>query len=391
MAFKESPHRLGLGNNVLEARYPELGEIGDHDARVGSAGKKRLEGIAFGKVGEDRTARAHRNSLPSNANVDADNPMTTRRCALRTILDTLEQPNACFVLGAGTSVPIVPIATQLSERVRRRLLSIGIFPTTPVARDSVTERILGPPRSVFDLRSHDQAIEEELVARHVSPAAVHAAFMAEVRPQSSLVLLPQYSVFGLSKFELSLINFNVDGLADEYCSNHLVINMHGTSPSAEHRKNQNWDALIDGLQEFHEIPPLRIGGLLLPQPEPASISLSTEFGIAWASLNSAARLVLVGYSFGGMDDREAYALITRAIRLRKLETVVLSPDPTDLAFRIQDDASWGGVAAFPGYWDKLSAAIISSIGRPRRKSCDHARLCLSCVEYLYEAFLDAGA
>lgn len=283
------------------------------------------------------------------------------------------------------------MAAELGQRVRKRLLAVGIFPTSPVARDIVTDRILGPPHPRWKLNSGDRAIEEELVARHLSPAAVQAAAMVLLRPQPSFAPPPQYAVFGLSRFRLSLINFNVDGLADEYCSQHLVIDMHGTGPSAQHRTRHNWDALIDGLQEFPEIPPLQIERLLLPQLEPTHISLSTEFERARTALSKAARLVLVGYSFGAMDDREAYALVTRALRLRRLETAVLSPNPADLVARLQEDASWGGVTGFPGYWDKLSTAIISSIGRPRRKTCDHARLCIDCVEYLYEAFLDASA
>jgi len=91
-----------------------------------------------------------------------------------------------------------------------------------------------------------------------------------------------------------------------------------------------------------------------------------------------------------MDDRQAYALITSAIRLRRLRTVVLSPAAQDLAAQLGDVSSMDDVMPFPGYWDKLSLSIMSSIGQPRRKSCNHTRLCLGCVDYHYEALLDSG-
>lgn len=315
--------------------------------------------------------------------------MPTRSSALRTILDALEQPRTCFVLGAGASAPIVPMAAQLGARVRKRLLSIGIFPTETIPRDIVSDRILSPFQVRYAPFDVDTSLQEELIARHVSPAAVHAAAAAELRPEPPQVAPSQYAVFGLSRHRLSMINFNVDGLADRFCGNHRVVNIHGSSLAPKRRREIGWEGLIDGFQEFPEIPPLRIPGLLLPQPEPAHIRTTTEYGAARVCLRSANRLVLVGYAFGSMDDRQAYDLITNAIRLRRLRTVVLTPAAEDLAARLQVESSTDDVLPFSGYWDKLSLSIMSSIGRPRRKSCNHACLCLDCVNYYYEALLDS--
>jgi hypothetical protein len=278
---------------------------------------------------------------------------------------------------------------ELGRRVRARLLSVGIFPTEQIPRDIVTNRILGPSRR-YSLSSFDAALQEELISHHLSPAAVHTAAMAELRPEPSLTPPPQYAVFSLSRFRLSLMNFNVDGLADLYCGNHRVINIHGTTLSAERRQELAWDTLIDGLQEFPEIGPMRISGLLLPQPEPIGIGLTLPYGSARRSLRGAARLVLVGYAFGSMDDHVAYALITETIRLRRVEAAVITPSALDLSAQLQEDSKSTAVFAFPGYWHKLSKAIILSPDRPRKKTCDHARLCIDCVEYLHEALLDAA-
>lgn len=151
--------------------------------------------------------------------------------------------------------------------------------------------------------------------------------------------------------------------------------------------------MIDGLQEFPTLPPPLIPGLLLPQPEPLEIGSTREYSAARRFLWSAKRLSIVGYSFGQifgqMDDRLAYELVTKAIRVRGLDTIVLSPNAVDLRTRLQEDTKMQNVLAFPGYWHRLSEAIMLSPGSPRRKTCDHARHCLDCVEYFYEALLDA--
>ncbi len=316
--------------------------------------------------------------------------MTRGPLPLQTLLLALEEPGSCFVLGAGVSAPIVPLAAQLGSHVRRRLLSIGSFPASPIARDAIADRILGPVREHFDRSDDSFAIEEEIVARHLSPAAVQAATVALLRPPVPLDAPSQYAVFNLSRYRLSLINFNTDGLADHFCGAHAVINVHGTSLSAEQRASLAWERLTDTFQEFPELRPIAIPGLLLPQTEPQKIAMTSSYRAARKSLQFARRLILVGYSFGDMDDTIAYAMITSVVRVRRMETVVAKPDALDLAARIARDGKTDSVVPLSVYWVKLSAAIIAAVGRPRYKSCDHARLCRRCVSYLYHAFVDGG-
>ena len=67
-----------------------------------------------------------------------------RTAPLQTLLSALEQPGSCFILGAGVSAPIVPLAGQLGDLVRKRLLATGSFPASPIPRDVISDRILGP-------------------------------------------------------------------------------------------------------------------------------------------------------------------------------------------------------------------------------------------------------
>ncbi len=314
--------------------------------------------------------------------------MATRTAPLQTLLSALEEPDSCFVLGAGASAPIVPLATQLGAHVRKRLLDIGSFPPSPIPRDAISDRILGPVQTSFDPNDDTFTIQEEIVARHLSPAAVRTATVAFLRPEVPIYAPPQYQVFGLSRYRHSLINFNNDGLADQYCGQHTVVNLHGTSLSANDRSHLEWDSLIDALQDFPELQGIEIPGLLLPQREPEEIAMTKEYRIARKLLQAARRVILVGYSFGDMDDWIAYDVITSAIRSRRFATVVAKPEAYDLAHRISDDSASSTVMALPVYWDKLTMAIIASVGEPRYKTCSHMRLCIRCVDYLYNAFLD---
>jgi hypothetical protein len=176
--------------------------------------------------------------------------MATRTAPLQTLLSALEELGSCFVLGAGVSAPIVPLAAQLGAHVRKRLLAVGSFPASPIPRDVISNRILGPARTSFDPHDDTFVIQEEIIARHLSPAAVRAATVALLRPEVPIYAPPQYRVFGLSRYRHSLINLNNDGLADEYCSQHTVVNVHGTSLSADNRSHRDWDSLIDALQNF---------------------------------------------------------------------------------------------------------------------------------------------
>lgn len=314
--------------------------------------------------------------------------MAIRAAPLQLILSALEEPGSCFVLGAGVSAPIVPLAAQLSALVRKRLLSIGSFPACPIPRDVISDRILGPALTNRFQNDDAFAIQEEIAARHFSPAAVHAATVALLRPEVSIYAPSQYQVFSLSKYRYSLINFNNDGLADQYCSQHIVANLHGTSLSADVRSRLDWDSHIDALQHFHGLHGIKIPGLLLPQREPVEIAMNKEYRLARKLLQAARRIIIVGYSFGDMDDWIAYDMITSAIRTRRLVTVVAKPDAYDMALQISDDSRSSAVMALPVFWDKLAMAILASIGKPKYKTCKHVHLCVRCVDYLYKAFLD---
>jgi hypothetical protein len=311
--------------------------------------------------------------------------------ALETLIRAFEEPGSCFVLGAGASTPIVPLAAELGIHVRKRLLAVGVFPAIPIPRDAIADRILGPPRSSVPANHGESDVQEELIARHLSPAAVRAAAVAILRPEAPICAPAQYQVFELSKYPLSLINFNNDGLANRFCGRHAVINVHGTSLSVEERIKHGWENWIDALQYCGDRGGIEIPGLLLPQREPDEIGNTAQYICAQRSLQAARRLVLLGYSFGDMDDVVAYKLIMSVIKSRRVPTVVAKPNATDLAIQISADSECKMVSALSVYWDKLANAMIASVWQPRYKTCEHTRLCSRCITYFYSAFLDQVA
>ncbi len=276
--------------------------------------------------------------------------------------------------------------------MKKRLLAVGSFPAITTPRDEISDRILGTPKTDYFSDDDTLGFQEEVAARHFSPAAVRAATVALLRPEAPIYAPPQYQVFNLSRHRHCFINFNNDGLVDKYCGHHTIVNVHGTSLSVDDRFRLDWDAYITLLQHFHEIRDIEIPGLLLPQREPEHIETGNEYRIARKLLRSARRLIIVGYSFGGMDDWVAYDMVTSAIKSRCLVTSVVSLDPYDLAFRIAGDCASAPVMALPVYWDKLAMAILASIGQPKYKSCMHGRrFCIRCVDYLYSAFLEQSS
>lgn len=309
--------------------------------------------------------------------------------ALDQFLRMFDEREALYFLGAGASFPLVPMADKLGELVLQQMLALGHYPTTPVPLDLVAERIVGKPkqrlRQVDPLRD-DLLLRAELAER-ISPSAVKAAAIGLLH-RGKPDRCPQYEVFQLSTYPATFINFNNDGLADAFCTRHVVLNMHGTSLDPELRQAVGWNRMVVGLQTFPELYVPTVPGLLLPQPEPCDIANTAPYVGASRRIAHAKRIALIGYSFGGMDDQEAYRLLTRTVVRTRVPVIVVGPDVGDLVTRLREDTLGASVIGLVARWYALAEAIIASSMRRFHKSCDTSRLCSRCVAYLYEAILD---
>jgi hypothetical protein len=309
--------------------------------------------------------------------------------ALDQFLRMFEEPDALYFLGAGASHPIVPMAAKLGELVLEQTLALGHYPTTPVPLDLVAERIVGQAKLRLrrvDHRNDDWILRAELAER-ISPGAVQAAAVGLLHPGKP-DRCPQYEVFQLSTYPATLINFNNDGLADAFCTKHVVLTVHGTSLNPQRRQALDWDRLVDSLQMFSALRAPIVPGLLLPQLEPQGIVETTPYVDARRRIMRAKRIALIGYSFGGMDDQVAYRLLTWTVARTRVPIIVVGPDVGDLVMRLREDAPGAPVIGLVARWYALAEAIIASSLRRFHKSCDTGRLCSRCVAYVYEAILD---
>jgi hypothetical protein len=258
-------------------------------------------------------------------------------------------------------------------------MHVGVYPAETLTRDAIAARIMGPPEQALDL-------ETELANEHLASGAIHAATVAILRPIFLSAVPPQYGVFALARAKLAMLNMNTDGLASTYCRQHAVVNLHGTSLSAEERVALGWERLIDTLQEHPNVRAPTIPGLVLPQAEPLELARSPSFARARALLAVASRLAIVGYSFGAGDDWIVSRMVINRMRAAPLALVVVSPDPVILATQLSDQGK-RDVVALSAYWGELAEAILLSVAANCFKSCVPGRLCARCVDYLYQGLL----
>lgn len=144
------------------------------------------------------------------------------------------------------------------------------------------------------------------------------------------------------------------------------------------------------MQEFPALPSPSVRGLLLPQVEPPSIGETAPYRRARWTIQAAKRIALIGYSFGAMDDLVAYSLLKEKLMQSETTTIVVMPDPYELAMRLKDDVRSSRVYGLAAYWDLLAPAIMIAADRRLHKSCDLTRHCSRCVAHTYYNLLDSG-
>lgn len=313
-----------------------------------------------------------------------------RFAALDPFLRMFEEPGACFFLGAGASAPIMPMAAQLGERVLDQVLALGHYPAAPVSLDPVAVRIVESAKTRHHQGTRyddDHWLRLELIER-LSGGAIQAAAIGLLHPDTP-ERCPQYEVFQWSLYPATMVNFNNDGLADAFCTpRHLVLNVHGTSLPPDRRRELGWDRLIDALQMFPALPGPTVPGLLLPQIEPADIVDTAPYRVARSRIVQARCIALIGYSFGSMDDRVAYRLLTQNVARTRAPVIVVGPNVEALAMQLRESVGGVAVAGLPVYWDTLAEAIIATSLQRFHKSCDLGRRCARCTAYAYEGILD---
>ncbi len=307
---------------------------------------------------------------------------------LKYFLGIFQHPQILFILGAGASVPLVPVFSELSELVLNQAIKIGFYPVEqiPLDPDSPSARIVKSAKQklqLIDPFNDALAIRAEFAER-LSGGAIETITIKKLHPPHPTHCL-QYEIFDLLRSSITILNYNNDGLAENFIRRHLVLSMHGTSLSPERRSQLDWDSLPWLLQQSQHSHAPKIPGLLLPQVEPPEIVETLNFQLASKILLNAKYIIIIGYSFGDKDDIKTYEMLKQTVCRTKAPVIFLGPGLEEAVDRLCWEINSRNVAGLPYKWNILAEAIVRTLTLRFHKSCDSRQLCARCVTQAYNA------
>lgn len=278
-----------------------------------------------------------------------------REKMLRLLLWAMSQPRTFYVLGAGASYGLIPITRELRRIIEAEYLSVGVFPFELAPPSLLFERLIG------NISPYGNDLRTAILAR-MPPGALDLMAQRALWSPKSDVVPPQYAVFDIIP-PATLFNFNLDGLAAEYCAHrHIVLEPHG-------RIDVPW--LAHGV--YHElleatvvygarIP--HITAKLLPAPEPEGIVQGSIYVRARELIRHARVVVFIGYSFGQrdatFDDAESLRFFGTQLREQACPVLVVSPTPNELVEHLRDRLSTYNVHGIALRWELLSGLLMVS-------------------------------
>jgi hypothetical protein len=170
-----------------------------------------------------------------------------------------------------------------------------------------------------------------------------------------------------------LMNFNLDGLATEYCGDvHRVVTPHGTIPKAY--GSPDVARLLASVRDYD----LQLGpdGLVMSVPE------SCDDVNLWRCLDMMAKcspqfIAIIGYTFGrnddGHDDWISLDRFKRAFRGFAGDIYVIEPGPEPLRETIADGVESNRVFGVRGYWNIVAHVFLEAArGRVDGRSLNYA-------------------
>jgi hypothetical protein len=281
-----------------------------------------------------------------------------RHTTLRILFEALGISHTFYLLGAGASAGLVPLTRELKKAIVARYRSFGLYPGERVGPDPVFERVIGDPADGTD---HITAA----LLPYLFPTALHAMVLQQLALPSNTLIVDQYVLLSLAAKPSTFFNMNVDGLARRYCPGHYVLEPHGRIPPKLVRSSR-WNKLIDVLLEFGFRAP-KPPGVLLPQPEPISITDRTAYSAARTLFHTGRYMVVIGYSFGKsarhdtFDDVETFEFFRELLRGTGKTVLVLSPEPEFVGYLCREAMRKDSVHELPVYWNHLSTAILFAL------------------------------
>ena len=157
--------------------------------------------------------------------------------SIKLLLHTF-QKRSFYVLGAGASAGIVPMATQLNEKIITPFLDFGVFSTDSVKKDERTERIVNYYRNTRNLNTLSeksgyfpwfvQEILDSLSPGFVVARSFYELSVGRTQLEGNGIKCSNYDVFQLVARPPIFFNMNLDNLArDTLNKYHIVLQPHG--------------------------------------------------------------------------------------------------------------------------------------------------------------------
>ena len=223
----------------------------------------------------------------------------------------------------GDSFPVsLPIASALSRKI------IEVAGSVPLAR-VFPDRILRPGTDEFPYQELLQRMPDGFARLYMKHDLSKARFSR--RPRNN------YTVFQFFH-PATLINYNLDGLATDYCSNiHQVMTPHGTIPTGF--GSPDVAQLLDGVRDYD----LQLGydGLVMSVPE-SSTDEHLAKSLSQMATCSPQFIAIIGYTFGLdpqrnlHDDWRSLAAFKHAFRHYTGNIYIVDPRPDYLRDMLAD-------------------------------------------------------
>lgn len=263
----------------------------------------------------------------------------------------MARPDVFYVLGAGASGGLVPVAGQIGSELSSLYLGIGSYPAEPSGPSMLRSRIF-----CFDGKI-DDIFEYALLQN--APEASLLALMQKLLLYNRKDSVPsQYRLLRYVGRPSTILNFNLDGLATEYLRDvHRVIEAHG-HVDFEWILNPMFDDLVEWGMDPPPLTPKHLWG-----PEPTWITSKTAYIDAWPRLRSASAVVVIGYSFGcsgrSLDDSESFEWISAGLDRSLCPIFIVDPNPEPVAGALSSRISDARITMVRAKWGDLANCLMA--------------------------------
>ncbi len=263
-----------------------------------------------------------------------------------------------YILGAGASSPLVPLASMFGPEVGRLYLSGSSFPVNAPPRNILSNKIIRDALS----KQEPRTVESELLAGMSTGYALDASRYLLARPAALNLHPDNYAVFSL--FPASIIwNFNHDGLAERMCApRHKIFNEHGVVHSAyggdfgreSMKYAQEYDAAAKDARE------------VMFEPEPEAF-----YDRSIPDLDTCRFVAVIGYSFArtnnGFDDAASLYRLCEALRASPRPVVIIDPSPELTVELVREWIKSNRVYSYSLYWNVYARALSRAMMTPGEK------------------------